>query len=264
VKVGIGRLLLTGITLFAFPWAFVAIIASGIPRIWGNIQLKKITNGFVDKNAKIDAEARKEILKVVKRILPMSIYYAISGQITIWLISIFGNTISVAQIGALGRISAILPIFSVVFTTLITPRFARMRNDKIALLKRLICILAILFSLMIFVVGIIYFFSNQVLWILGENYSGLQVELLLNITASFLMLISGVVYSLYTSRGWILLPIISVSINSLSVITGIILFDISALRGILLYNIFIASCQLFLTIFYCFYIISKQHTNEMD
>jgi hypothetical protein len=77
VEVGIGRLLLSGLTLFAFTWAFVAIIASGIPRIWGNIQLKKITNGFVDKNAKIDTEARKEIFKIVKRILPMSIYYGI-------------------------------------------------------------------------------------------------------------------------------------------------------------------------------------------
>ncbi|MDR2475779.1 MAG: hypothetical protein LBD45_07955, partial [Bacteroidales bacterium] len=136
VEVGIGRLILTGLTLFAFPWAFVAIIASGIPRIWGNVRLRKIASGFINEEEGGDDGERKEILKVVKRILPVSGYYAFSGQITIWLMSTFGNTASVAQLGALGRLSAILSIVSAIIAMFVVPRFTRIKNNKILLTKR--------------------------------------------------------------------------------------------------------------------------------
>jgi hypothetical protein len=41
VYVGIGRLLLVGSTIFIFPFAYIAILASGIPRIYGNLNLRK-------------------------------------------------------------------------------------------------------------------------------------------------------------------------------------------------------------------------------
>jgi O-antigen/teichoic acid export membrane protein len=121
VSVGLGRLVLTGLTMFVFPWAFIAILAAGLPRIWGNIQLSKIGYGFADENQQPDKEIRIEILALVKRIMPTSIYYCISGQITIWLISVFGNTNSIAQLGALGRLNMLLSLFSVIITTLIIP-----------------------------------------------------------------------------------------------------------------------------------------------
>ncbi|MEO8399544.1 MAG: polysaccharide biosynthesis protein, partial [Ignavibacteriaceae bacterium] len=42
INVNIGRLFLITLTLFIFPWTAVAIISSGIPRIWGNFKLRKI------------------------------------------------------------------------------------------------------------------------------------------------------------------------------------------------------------------------------
>ena len=93
VVVGLVRLLLTALTIFIFPFTFIAILASGLPRLWGNIQLRKITNGFADSKQEPDPVVRKDILKLVKRNLPGAIYFCSSGQISIWLISVFGNVI---------------------------------------------------------------------------------------------------------------------------------------------------------------------------
>jgi O-antigen/teichoic acid export membrane protein len=253
VEVGIGRLLLTGITLFAFPWAFVAIIANGIPRIWGNVKLRKIAEGFVDKEQTVDSAVKDEILKVVKKVLPGSIYYAISGQLTIWLISIFGNTTSVAQLGALGRLSMILSVFNVVITMLVTPRFARMKADFDLLLKRFVFIILSLFLIMGVSIGVTHVFSNQLLWLLGKEYSVLNFELFLCISGNFIALISGVIFSLHMARGWVLNPVILILLNLVSLILGMVLFDISDLQGILFYNIFITTIQLVITTTYCFY-----------
>ena len=59
-----------------------------------------------------------------------SIYFCFSGQITIWLISIFGNTTSIAEVGALGRLAMRLNIFTVRFSIIVIPWYAKLVEKK--------------------------------------------------------------------------------------------------------------------------------------
>lgn len=251
VGVGIGRLLLTTLTIFIFPWAFIAILASGIPRIFGNIKLKKIAHQFADKDQKSDTVVQAEIMQMVKKILPGAIYYCVSGQITIWLISIFGKIESVAQLGALGRFAVLLSLFNVIIGTLIIPRYARLLEQKALLLKRFVQILLLLTVLMCIVIVLTYLFSNQLLWVLGENYYGLTNELVLNIAGTCIGLIGGVCFALYTSRGWVINPVFSISISLLSIAAGAFFFNVATLNGVLIFNLFLAAVQVALHGGYC-------------
>lgn len=257
VEVSLGRLLLLGLTMFLFPWAFVAVLASGIARIYGNIKLRKIVYSFADKKQQPDLEMQKEILTMVKHILPGSIYYCLSGQITIWLISIFGNTTSVAQLGALGRLSMLLSLFSVLISTLVIPRFARLANEKDLLLKRFIQIMATLVFFLFLIVVIVYFFPDPMLWLLGSAYGGLQHELVLSVIGSCISLMGGIAFSLYTSRGWVLHPLILISVNLASIIGLALMVDLSSLKGVLLLNVGIALIGLMLNGIYCFVKIER-------
>jgi O-antigen/teichoic acid export membrane protein len=240
VNVSVGRLLLTGITLFAFPWAFVAIISSGIPRILGNIKLRKIAYGITDKEQKPDAEERKEILKIVKKMLPISIYYAFSGQISVWLISMFGNTSSIAEIGALSKIAILFTLLNSLLGTLLVPRYAKLNNEKALLLKRYLQTISLVSILIMIIILTVYIFSDQILWLLGKNYTQLHYELLLNIISCCLINVTGVAFLLYGSRGWLLPPITSLLINVIPLIAGCCIFDVSTLVGVLYLNIFVA------------------------
>jgi O-antigen/teichoic acid export membrane protein len=262
VMVGIGRLILTTLSLFAFPWAFLAIIASGLPRIYGNIKLKEITLGFANTNQQSNTVIRKDILTMVKRILPGAIYYSLSGQITIWLISLFGNPTSVAQLGALGRLAMLLSLFSVLINTLIIPRFARLAEEKSLLLYRFFQILGTLIIVLLFIITIVYLLPNQILWILGNEYSGLHTELILSIVGSCISLIAGVAYSLFTARGWVYHPAIFIFCNIGTIIALLFFVDISSLNGVLLLNIAVAFVALFLNVIYCISkIISIKNTS---
>jgi O-antigen/teichoic acid export membrane protein len=233
VAVGIGRLFLSLLSMFLFPWAFIAILAAGLPRIWGNIQLRKIVYGLADENQQADSETRNEILTLVKRIMPTSIYYCVSGQITIWLISVFGNSTSIAQLGALGRLSMLLSLFSVVINTLIIPRFAKLATDKKLLFLRFIQIIVILTVLLSFVAFIVYMFPTPILWLLGDAYKGLPLELFLSVLGSCIALLSGIAFSLYSSRGWALSPFLLISINLASIIILASIIDLSTIKGII-------------------------------
>lgn len=239
IAVGIFRLLLSSLSIFIFPFTFIALLANGIPRIVGNLRLRKIAFKYADKAQQPDAEVRTEILKTVKRIMPGSIYYCVSGQITIWLISFFGSTEAIAKLGALGRFAMLLTVFTVLFSTLITPRFARLKDDKSFLLKKFISIQIGLFTLCTLICAAVYLFPQPALWLLGSKFQGLELELSISIIASCLSLMSGIFFGLLSSRGWPTHPAILIPGNIIFVIAGALLFNVSTLQGALWFNVFI-------------------------
>lgn len=252
VNVGIGRLLLTSLTLFVFPWAALAIVASGIPRIYGNIKLRKITEGFVDKEQKPNATDRKDILQSVKKIMPNLIYVTFSGQIVIWLLSIFGTTTSIAQIGALGRIAIVFSIFGAIIGQLVVPRFVRLPNDKQLLLKRYLQINLIVILFSVVILFFVWLFSSEILWILGDKYKNLNFELLLCMFGSVIAQLHGVSFVLCGQRGWLISPFIAIGTDFIAIITGILLFNVTSLQEMLWFNIFIGTVLLIQNVAFAF------------
>ena len=173
VLVNLGRLVLLALSLFIFPIAIIAIFSATIPQVLGNLHLKKITKNYADWKQKPSEELRGRMAGTVRRMLPDAIYYSISGQITIWILSIFGSTTSIAEIGALGRIAMILNLVSVIFSMLITPRFARLVDSKNIILKRFIQAQIIVVIIFCFFITVVHFFPHQILWFLGAKYANL-------------------------------------------------------------------------------------------
>ncbi|MGC2165614.1 MAG: hypothetical protein WA632_06335, partial [Gallionella sp.] len=245
------RLALSALTLFVFPWAFVAILASGVSRIYGNFRLRRIAAGFVDMTSEPDLEVRKSIVAMVRRILPGAIYFCLSGQIAVWLISLFGNVASVAQLGALGRISTALAVFNVLIGTLIVPRFARLKSNREILLKYFFQITVSIAMFSLSIVGFVYLFPHQILWLLGKDYSNLEFELLLSIASACLSLVAGVFFALYTSRGWVINPVILISFNVCAMIILVSINDVSTLQGVLLFSLELVFADLTISALYC-------------
>jgi O-antigen/teichoic acid export membrane protein len=253
----IGRLLLIASTIFLFPFAYLSILAGGISRIYGNFKLKKITNSFADSSQLEDESIKNEISVIVKRSLPGNIYYCLSGQISTWIISIFGNVAFIAQIGALGRISSVFNILLVLFATLVVPRFARIQDQPKKILHHYSKIIISFIVISIFIVGFTYLFSNQILWVLGKNYQGLNSELTLLIMTTTITMIMSSAVSLCLSRGWVLPYYITIVASLLPIILGCYIFDISTLKGILYLNIFVALMQMVLNVSYGYIKILK-------
>jgi O-antigen/teichoic acid export membrane protein len=256
IVVAILRFIFT-IPLYVFPLTFVAILASGFSRIYGNIKLKGITEKFVSKSDP-DEIIKHQIIKVVRRILPGAIYYCISNQITIFLMSFFGNTISIGQIGALSRLSAGLTVLSMIFNMLIVPRFARLIADFSILKRRYLQIISINFLFLVLIVLCTYLFSSPLLFILGKEYSKLNYELLLVVMAGCASLFSGCNFALSSSRGWVISPFIEIGLHLSAIIAGILIFNFSQLKNALYYNLFLESTSIFVGTAFCLYKIYQQ------
>ena len=250
--VSFARLILSALTLFIFPFASIAIIAAGIPRIFGNIKLKKIASVYANTDLEPDKEVQKNILNVVKRVLPGTIYFCVSGQVTIWLISIFGKTSDVAQLGAIGRITILLSVISSVLYTLIVPRFARF-NDTFKLKQFFWRVHGLTWIVSMSLVVFIWLFADYILLVLGPQYASLDQEMTMSMLAGGIALVGGVSLSLCTSRGWVINPLISISLSILALVLGIAFCNIGTLIGVITLDVIVSLNQVLLHTGYCIY-----------
>lgn len=238
------RLLLLGAVLPFAPYALIALGAAAVSTAYANVQISRRGHLYMHEKSQRDPVVRKEIMRIVWRMLPGSTYYAMLGQVTIWLLSVFGNTDSIAQLGALGRLAMITSVASAVTATLLVPRFARLPDERTLLLRRFLFMVLGMSCACLIGVGISALFPTQILWVLGNNYGNLQMELVLVALTAAMTLLGGLCVSLSFSKGIVPNPLALIPYSVATYALFIAINDVSTLRGVLLMGLGTATCQL--------------------
>jgi O-antigen/teichoic acid export membrane protein len=78
ISVSLTRVILSSITLIIAPFSFLVILANAIPRIYGNIQLKRLASKSASLQEVPSPEIKRRILSVVKLSIPGLVYYCIT------------------------------------------------------------------------------------------------------------------------------------------------------------------------------------------
>ncbi len=190
----------------------------------------------IARDAPPNAEFRKDILAIVKRQAPLTIYFCVQGQIGIWLISIFGNAHRVADLGALGRIGMIFSILVSTTSALVVPRFARMQ-DLSRLRSSYALILLGFTGLVTLGTVVAWLLPGSLLWLLGSKYSQLGSLVWLAVLATGTGSLAGLLYGLNVNKGWIPPAAIVIPVEIITQIILCLSFDLSSVRGVLLIGI---------------------------
>jgi O-antigen/teichoic acid export membrane protein len=252
VALNIGRLAMLGLLLFSFPFSFVAILATAIPQVWANYRLRQISTQYADRSQLPDPVVRTAILKIVKRTMPGAVYYCFYGQITTWLISIFGSTESLAKVGALSRLAVVLNVFTALFATLVVPRFARLPAHGKLLLNRFLQVQLCLVLISVCITGAVLIFPSKVLFLLGNNYAALTTEVGIIALSSCIGMMMGVTYAISLSRGWVLHPVVLITGNVLTQLILLYTLNLSKIQNVLWFSV-INNSVAFLMLF-CYYL----------
>lgn len=148
-------------------------------------------------------EMLAEMRQVMKRQWLNEIYYVTQGQVSVFLLSVFGTAASVADLGALGRIGVIFTAFGAAMQGVILPRFARCQDPRRLpwLYGQILAMTAILAALPAVIALIL---PQPLLWLLGPNYANLSWELALVAANSGAATFSGIAFGLNAARAWII------------------------------------------------------------
>jgi O-antigen/teichoic acid export membrane protein len=198
----ISRLIFLCFAYFTYLNAAVAILIASITFGLQYFFLNSWVIDSFEKKVPVHHEYQLSLLKIVKHQAPNAIFYCVQGQLTIWLMNIFGNTKNIAEFGALGRLAVIFSVIGAVMTSIVLPSFARCQSVS-QLRHRYFQALGSCCLFGACLVTIAAFFPRELLWILGNKYAHLKNEVLLMVISAVLNLVSGIMLSLNSSKGWV-------------------------------------------------------------
>lgn len=233
---GISRLILLGIGYLTFWNAGVAIASASLVAGLQRFILGCWASENIDRKTPINKEDYSFILATLKNTLPTTIFFCLQGQLSLLLISIFGSTQNVAEVGALGRLGVIFSIINSVMTTIVLPSFSRCQSVDI-LCKRYFQVLSLFAFIGVFMIIISLIFPSELLWILGEKYNHLKNELVLMVTLTSITSFVGVMCSLNLSKAWVQYSWIEIPIRLVFQSALLMVLDVSNVKGVIIFSL---------------------------
>lgn len=231
------RLALLSAAYFIFLDAAVAAFAAVASVAAQYLFLRRWVRDSIEVGAPANADDRAAMIKIVRSQAPNAIFYCLQGQLTVWLISVFGSTENVAEIGALSRLGMIFSVISAVMASIVLPSFARCQSVG-HLRRRYFQIVAGFVMMGLALVTLSLLFPAEMLWILGGKYAHLKSEVVLMMALSASSAVIAAMWSLNASKAWIKHSWLNIPGTVAAQIILLVIFDISTLRGVLLFGIF--------------------------
>jgi len=169
--------------------------------------------------------------------MPTTIFYCVQGQVTIWLMGVFGKAGSVADLGALGRLSVMFVVITSVMTTIVVPRFAKYQSPQL-LRRRFAQIIGAFLMFDLFVVAVAALLPGPILWVLGHKYAALRHELLLMMILTGINSTTEAMWLLNSAKAWIEYSWLHIPGTLITQAILLAILEVSTLRGALLFGIF--------------------------
>lgn len=168
---------------------------------FNGILIRKASLRHIDWPKSNDPNIDREFLRYVLPATPAMIFSAFQSQIALFLISIFGGTLYIAQVAALSRIGQLFTVAMTFNTIVIEPHIARLSREK--LLRSFVgfALLACLASAP--VVAIAFLWPGAYLWLLGSKYQGLAPVLGWYVLSCCLNFIAGLLWIMNRARNWV-------------------------------------------------------------
>ncbi len=227
------RIVLITVACFIFVNAAIAVSVAAFSLGIQCLLLKRWAGENADFSAQPSPVDRQSIVTVVKQQAPEAIYFCLQGQLMLFLLTVFGKTQNIAEVGALSRLAVIFTTISSVMTGIILPHFARCQN-KSKLTKLYWQIISGYLLLLISIMTLVLLVPKPILWLIGNHYSHTGEELGYVVLSTLISSLYGAIYSLNSSRAWTQGVWITVPIMIAAQIVLIPFLDLGTVKGVVL------------------------------
>ncbi|MEQ1850962.1 MAG: hypothetical protein ABMA01_05140 [Chthoniobacteraceae bacterium] len=239
-------LMLVGLRFLPSAETAVAVgFLADVPRV---LFYRAMVRGCVEPGQPPSPGMRREILGILKRTMPNTIYGALSAQVQFVLLALLGNSKSVAGAGALIRLHQLFMIVPSFSAGVLNPRLAR-EKDVHRLPVQFTRFGIVGTGLGLAVAGVIIAFPWLFLWLLGPSYSDYYFEARMMAVVSLAFSTAGVFTGLLASRGFVVPPAWTIGANVSALTVSVMFLPVDQLRGFLWMQVLVSSAALIVAIF---------------
>jgi O-antigen/teichoic acid export membrane protein len=248
----LARFLALVVLMYLFLNGAVALAVGSATLLLQYWMLRTYVAGVIDVRAPENAEDRAAMIGFIKSQAANAVFFCLQGQITVFLISIFGRQVSsIAEVGALSRLAMIFAVLSHLLANVFAPAFARCQNvSRLRWQYASIAGAVAVFSLAI--IGGAVFFPREFLFVLGNKYSHLEHELLLMVAGAVITAMASTLWSLNAAKAWVAGSWLYIPLTLATQLALIPATDFSSVGGVLTFNLISAIPSLLLNLILSF------------
>jgi len=159
----------------------------------------------------VSKETWREMGRYLLPVSPGVLVFMVQEPLILWMAANYGGNIVVAEVFALGRIAAIFGLFGSFIVIVVTPRLARIADER-RFVRVWFAILLILIAISLIAITLTQLWPSIPLLLIGSKYTHLSSEVVISIgNASVTVLFTFVVLA-NRVRGWVRFdPLIAVA-----------------------------------------------------
>jgi O-antigen/teichoic acid export membrane protein len=196
------RFATTGVLALSYMNAWLAASTAAVTNWITMLALRRWAPEHADFAASTNADDRRELWRVSMRVFPNTAFYCFQGQITLLILALVGNPNGVADVTALGRLSALLTVFSLAFNGVLVPRFAQCQDtERLPRLYLGLVGAAALTLVPVVLAG--WLTPGPLLWLLGAKYTGLEHACGWVVSTACVSQLSFAMVQLNAAKAWI-------------------------------------------------------------
>jgi O-antigen/teichoic acid export membrane protein len=186
------------------------------------------------------SEHVKEMIRFLTPLVPGTVYQALQGQVSLFLITAFGHVSQIAEVAAAGRVGQLFLLLNSSSSVLVAPIFAK--TPTALFLKRYIYSFCAVGAVAAAVAVSAFWFPNFYLLLLGAKYRDIAPQVQLVVYASAIGYFSGALWAIAVARKWVFWWSGSLQIVLLILIQAIcVLFlPLNTSEGVLMMSIYTA------------------------
>lgn len=190
-----------------------------------NIHLKQLRLGAGSRNP---LQVRR-LTRAARRLAPMNIATVGREQAFLIIVSLLGSTVVLGEITAFTRYAIAFTVVNSFLLNILLPRLARL--DAYTAVK--VVPLCALFYCAVAgsAVLAVHIFAPSLLWILGDSYSDLRLELVIVMAGSSLLSLCSALAMMGQSRSWMGGAWVSVAGSLVWAVSGPLVFDLQTTLG---------------------------------
>ena len=232
--------ILSSVFLFYMHWisTTTVIMANTLSIVVMGVSYRIMARRWIHVPRSASKEHGREMIRFLVPLLPGTIYQALQGQISLFLIAVFGHVSQIAEVAAAGRIGQLFLLLNSSNGVLLGPFFSTSPHSLFR--QRYVRAMSAVGGVALLVVASAKLFPGAYLLLLGAKYKDLTPQVQLVIYASAIGYFTGAMWTIAVARKWIFWWSGSMQVVVLTLVQlgCVMILPLSTSEGVLKMNVY--------------------------
>jgi O-antigen/teichoic acid export membrane protein len=240
------------------------IIANTLSIIVMGVSYRIMARRWIEVPRVLPKEQAREMIRYLTPLIPMYVYTALQGQVSLFLITVFGHVSQIAEVAAAGRIGQLFLLLNSSNSVLVTPFFSK--TPPAMFVRRLGYVISAAGAVGVLMIASVKIWPAPYLFLLGAKYSDLTAQVQTVVYTSAVAYFLNTLWAIAVARKWVFWwsGVLQVVVLTLVQLGCVVFLPLNSSEGVLKMNLYTTCGALGMQVVFLIYGLSLHAKMEAE